>query len=171
MTISEGTYDNQTISLDGGWDGAKATVELVADRLNGEECIIGTFDVEFVNPLEITVEDIVLETVPGEAGFSVDLKEKFTVTFNGVVIWEAGAWAEDIPANALPTGFTAADLNAWAYSFKANTLLGDNLVINNGVLTWYGDETIVNPIETSSIVEVEIWGVCHTTGTGKITVK
>ena len=171
MTISEGTYDNQTISLDGGWDGAKATVELVADRLNGEECIIGTFDVEFVNPLEITVEDIVLETVPGEAGFSVDLKEKFTVTFNGVVIWEAGAWAEDIPANALPTGFTAADLNAWAYSFKANTLLGDNLKIVDGVLTWYGDETIVNPIETSSIVEVEIWGVCHTTGTGKITVK
>ena len=171
MTISAGTYNSQTISLEGGWDGAKATVELVADRVNGEECIIGTFDVEFVNPLEITVDDIVLETVPGNEGFSVDLKKKFTVTFNGVVIWEAGAWADDIPANALPTGFTAADLNAWAYSFKANTLLGDNLVINNGVLTWYGDESIVNPIETSSIVEVEIWGVCHTTGTGKITVK
>ena len=171
MIISEGEYNEQSVSLDKGYNGAKATVELVADRLNGEECIIGTFDVEFVNPLQITVEDIVLETVPGEAGFSVDLKEKFTVTFNGVVIWEAGAWAEDIPANALPTGFDASDLRSWNYDFKANTLLGDNLKIVDGVLTWYGDETIVNPIETSSIVEVEIWGVCHTTGTGKITVK
>ena len=76
MIISEGEYNEQSVSLDKGYNGAKATVELVADRLNGEECIIGTFDVEFVNPLQITVEDIVLETVPGEAGFSVDLKEE-----------------------------------------------------------------------------------------------